>query len=213
MPLTKLTTTSSYWSADHLKAHSTPTSIRAPAIRAPYWRADFLTPVPGPSRSCSGFLPWTMTSAYSAMPPSWQNSVVTVAFFGSVFFFFDFEGALTTTSAAAWASAGPALRASTSVSRSPAFRYASSSRRLARTSESKATVEKMVSSGTKVTVVPFDEEAASASAGALVRSAALTPRSKAIEYRRPSRRTSTSSRSDSALTTERPTPCRPPATP
>ena len=68
-------------------------------------------------------------------------------------------------------------------------------------------VSKMVSSGLKRTVVPWLSDSPmywSSSCG--------TPRLYTCFQRFPSRRTVTSRRSESALTQETPTPCRPPDT-
>ena len=68
----------------------------------------------------------------------------------------------------------------------------------------------IVASGQKVTVVPVRPRGASPTTFSF--SATLPPSAKAIWWRLPSRSTSTTSFDDRALTTETPTPCRPPET-
>ena len=92
----------------------------------------------------------------------------------------------------------------------PAFRKLSSRRRFSSVSKSYTVVSLNISgSGLNVTRVPV-------TLGSTVpmhfSGPSGSPRRKVCSYSRPSRRTLTVSHSEQALTTDAPTPCRPPAT-
>ena len=104
--------------------------------------------------------------------------------------------------------ARPSPRSSVIVIRRPRVRNAVSRRRCSSVAYSKSSVSKISASGRKVIVVPVSLVGSPLLELALRRAALVAPGVQTW----PSRRTSTSSRSDSALTTETPTPCRPPET-
>ena len=87
------------------------------------------------------------------------------------------------------------------------MRNAVSRSRCSSVAKSKSSVSKTSASGRKVIVVPVSSVASPWAIGPVG-----APRSKDCVQTNPSRRTSTSSRSDSALTTETPTPWSPPDT-
>ena len=87
------------------------------------------------------------------------------------------------------------------------MRNAISRSRVSSTSKSTSVVSKMSASGLNVTVVPR-----SVVASPRVSSVVGSPRAKLCVQTKPSWRTSTVSHSERALTTETPTPCRPPET-
>ena len=89
----------------------------------------------------------------------------------------------------------------------PSFRYASSRSRPSRISNLNVGSSKISRSGLNVIVVPVF-----AAFPTFFSVSAVFPRAKAIRHACPSRRTSARSHSDSAFTTDTPTPCSPPDT-
>ena len=90
----------------------------------------------------------------------------------------------------------------------PALRKASSRSRCSSTSKSNSILEKIWLDGRKVTFVPER----SAVSPVMRSGASGSPPAKRMAYSLPSRRMSSSSHSDSAFTTETPTPWSPPET-
>ncbi len=103
----------------------------------------------------------------------------------------------------------PSARSSMSSMRSPRFRNAISRSRWLSVSKLKSVSSKMSPSGKNVIVVPVSAPVRRSPFSSCVFG---SPRSKCWRQTWPSRRTSSSSDSDSAFTTEMPTPCRPPET-
>src|SRR5262245_18000719 len=91
--------------------------------------------------------------------------------------------------------------------RTPRFRNASSRRRCASVSKLNSVVLKTSGSGVKRTDVPRRSVPSPTASGFTT-----SPRTNPIRWTCPSRQTSTSRCDDSALTTDTPTPCRPPET-
>ena len=98
-------------------------------------------------------------------------------------------------------------RSSSSVIDKPRLRNASSRSRFSRIFHEKSSVSKTVESGLNHWYVPLPSARPSRRSFC-----AVTPRSKVISYAQPSRFTRVVIRSESALTTEMPTPCSPPET-
>ena len=145
-------------------------------------------PVKWPTASNSRSLDWLRWLTKSTMPPEYLNTVHSPL-------------------AAPSAPDGPGRRSRLLISRSR-FRNAIIWNRSSRVWKRNETSSKTAGSGQKRTTVPVRAEGP-ASARAVSRS---PPLANDMRWTRPPRWTATSTRSDRALTTESPTPCRPPET-